>query len=217
VAAEPAGAGLVRSAGKAGQQCDAVPLEVAAVGSAGNAEPQERHGTDIEAGLAFDAGFLAGAFAGRAAAFKPGGEQVIWQAGLPEDPPGWNAWQLIAPHSALVFHNVAVELDCTNDAVTAAAHAAYMTARFQTSQGFLAAAEAEFRDVLAAQLRVLGPDHPDTLRTWHQIARRMAARGDHTAAEAECRDVLAAMLRVLGPDHPVLTFSGDTARPAVLS
>ena len=65
---------------RGGQQRDAVALEVAAVGSAGNAEPQERHGADVAAGLAFDAGFLAGALAGRPAAVKPGGEHVIRQA-----------------------------------------------------------------------------------------------------------------------------------------
>ena len=70
------------------------------------------------------------------------------------------------------------------------------------AQGDHAAAEAEFRDVLAAGLRVLGPDHPYTLATRHEIARMMAARGDHAGAEAEYRDVLAAQLRVLGPDHP---------------
>ena len=60
------------------------------------------------------------------------------------------------------------------------------------ARGDHAGAEAEYRDVLAAELRVLGPDHPDTLATRHQIAREMAARGDHAGAEAEYRDVLAA-------------------------
>ena len=54
-----------------------VALEVATVGSVGNAEPQERHGADVVADLAFDVGFLAGALAGRAVAVKPGGEQVV--------------------------------------------------------------------------------------------------------------------------------------------
>jgi hypothetical protein len=80
VAAEPAGAGLVGSAGDAGEQGDAVFLEVAAVISAGDAEPQERHGADVAADLAFDACFLAGALAGRPVAVKPGSEQVIRQA-----------------------------------------------------------------------------------------------------------------------------------------
>jgi plasmid stability protein len=63
-------------------------------------------------------------------------------------------------------------------------------------------AEAECRDVLAAKLRVLGPDHPDTLTTRNNIARVMAERGDHVGAEAEFRDVLAARLRVLGAENP---------------
>ena len=45
-----------------------------------------------------------------------------------------------------------------------------MAARYQADQGFHAAAEAEYRDVLTARLRVLGPDHPDTLATRHYIA-----------------------------------------------
>jgi Tetratricopeptide repeat len=64
-----------------------------------------------------------------------------------------------------------------------------------------AGAEAEFRDVLAARLRVLGPDHLDTLGTRNNIALEMAAQGDRAAAKAELRDLLAAQLRVNGPDH----------------
>ena len=45
------------------------------------------------------------------------------------------------------------------------------------AQGNHAAAEAEFRDVLAARLRVLGPDHPETLTTRHSIAQEIAGRG----------------------------------------
>ena len=52
--------------------------------------------------------------------------------------------------------------------------------------------------MLAAELRVLGADNPDTLTTRCSIALEMAARGDHAGAEAEYRDVLAAGLRVLG-------------------
>jgi Tetratricopeptide repeat len=58
------------------------------------------------------------------------------------------------------------------------------------------------REVLAAQLRVLGPEHRATLTTRRRIALEMAAQGDRAAAEAELRDVLAVQLRVLGPDHP---------------
>ena len=124
------------------------------------------------------------------------------ETGLPEDPLMWPVWQLLVPHSIMVFDSLTSEPDCADDAVQAAAYAAAMTARFQAEQGFHAAAEAEFRDVLAARLRVLGPDHLATLATRYQIALEMSARGNHAAAEAEFRDVLAAELRVLGPDHP---------------
>jgi hypothetical protein len=70
------------------------------------------------------------------------------------------------------------------------------------AQGDHAAAAAEYQDVLTAESRVLGFDHPSTLITRHQIAVEMAARGDHVASKAEFRAVLAAKLRVLGPDHP---------------
>jgi plasmid stability protein len=124
------------------------------------------------------------------------------ETGLPEDPPMWPAWQLLAPHAAHLLDSLTAEPRHSDDAATAAAYAAHMAARYQAAQGLHARAEAEYRDVLAARLRVLGPDHPDTLATRHQIAREMAARGDHGRAEAEFRDVLAARLRVLGPDHP---------------
>ena len=55
----------------------------------------------------------------------------------------------------------------------------------ETAAGRFAAAEAEYRDVLAARLRILGPDHPDTLATRHNIAGEMAARGDHAAAQTQ--------------------------------
>ena len=124
------------------------------------------------------------------------------ETGLPEDPPMWPAWQLLAPHCAVIFASLTAELDGSDGALKAAAYAAFMAARYQANQGFHAAAEAEYRDVLAARLRVQGPDHPSTLATRHNIALEMAERGDHAAAEAEYRDVLAAKLRVQGPDHP---------------
>ena len=48
-------------------------------------------------------------------------------------------------------------------------------------------AEAEFGDVLATELRVLGADHPDTLATRRQIALEMAARGDQVEGNQEAR------------------------------
>ena len=67
--------------------------------------------------------------------------------------------------------------------------------------GQYAEAETEYRQILAAQLRVLGPEHPDTLTTRHDLATVLAADGKPAEAEAEFRQVLAARQRVLGPHH----------------
>jgi hypothetical protein len=129
-------------------------------------------------------------------------KRAAGDAGLPEDPSIWPAWQLLAPHCTAVFDSLAADPDCPDDAAESAAYAAYMAARYQAGQASHAQTEARFRDVLAAQLRVLGPDHPDTLATRHQIAGEIAERRHYAEAETEFRDMLAARLRVLGPDHP---------------
>src|SRR5262249_13533369 len=92
--------------------------------------------------------------------------------------------------------------DSPREAVKAAAFAAFMASRSWQSQGLLDAAEDGYRDALAAQKLVLGPDNLATLETWGGLADVTYARGHHAAAEAEYRDILAAKLRVLGPDHP---------------
>jgi Tetratricopeptide repeat len=124
------------------------------------------------------------------------------ETGLPEDPAGWPAWQLLAPHATAVLAAVTADPGCPDETAEAAAYAAQFMARYQAGQGMHAHAGRQYQDVLTARLRVLGPDHPDTLAARHCIALEMAEQGSHAAAEAEFRDVLAARLRVLGPDHP---------------
>jgi tetratricopeptide (TPR) repeat protein len=63
-------------------------------------------------------------------------------------------------------------------------------------------AEAEFWQIFDAQLRVLGPDDPETLSTRHEIAFMLFERSQLAEAETRYRQVLDARLRVLGPDHP---------------
>ena len=63
-------------------------------------------------------------------------------------------------------------------------------------------AENEYGQVLAAQLRVLGANHPDTLTTRHQLAAGLTAEGKPTEALAEFRQVLTARQQLLGANHP---------------
>jgi len=124
------------------------------------------------------------------------------ETGLPEDPPVWPLWQLLAPHAIHVFDSVTTAPAWADEVAVAAAAAAYWAARYQTARGLHVQAEAMLRRVLAIQEEALGAEHPDTLNSRHAVAWVTAERGDHAGAEAEYREVLAAELRVLGPDHP---------------
>ena len=72
---------------------------------------------------------------------------------------------------------------------------------------------AEYQALLADFLRVLGPDHPDTLTTRGNLAGFRGGAGDPAGAVAEYQALLADFLRVLGPDHPdTLTARDNLAR-----
>ena len=57
-------------------------------------------------------------------------------------------------------------------------------------------------ELLGDRLRVLGPDHPDTLTTRFNLAYWRDEVGDVAGAAAVFEELLADSLRRLGPDHP---------------
>ena len=128
-------------------------------------------------------------------------EQAADQTGQPTDPATWPAWQLVAPHATHLLAALDPQSGSPDDTAAKASDAAHGAAQYQAELGLYAQADDLYRNVLATRLRVLGPDHPDTLATRHELAYEMAEQGDHAGAEAEYRDVLAASLRLLGPDH----------------
>ncbi|MFE7475747.1 tetratricopeptide repeat protein, partial [Streptomyces sp. NPDC057575] len=65
-----------------------------------------------------------------------------------------------------------------------------------------AGAAAAFEELLADRLRVLGPDHPETLAARHNFASFRGEAGDAAGAAAAFEELLADRLRVQGPDHP---------------
>ena len=69
-------------------------------------------------------------------------------------------------------------------------------------QGKYAEAEQMERELLDAQRRVLGPEHPDTLTTINNLAHSLGGQGKHTKAEQMERELLDVKRRVLGPEHP---------------
>lgn len=59
-----------------------------------------------------------------------------------------------------------------------------------------------FRAVLTDRRRVLGPEHPRTLTTLHELAWIAACRGETAEAESSYSTVLNQRRRILGEDHP---------------
>jgi hypothetical protein len=59
-----------------------------------------------------------------------------------------------------------------------------------------------FQNILARRVEVLGPDHPDTLRSRSSLANTLAALGEHSHAVALHQEIIEDRVRVLGSDHP---------------
>jgi hypothetical protein len=55
---------------------------------------------------------------------------------------------------------------------------------------------------VATRTRVLGTEHPDTLRVTHNLALTFWYQGDLAAARVLLEQVVETSTRVLGPEHP---------------
>lgn len=62
-------------------------------------------------------------------------------------------------------------------------------------------------EVLAGHRELLGPRHPDTLASDHNLAATLQSQGDLAGARALQEEVLAARRELLGPRHPDTTMS----------
>jgi tetratricopeptide (TPR) repeat protein len=68
-------------------------------------------------------------------------------------------------------------------------------------EGRFSEAEKIYSDVIAAQRRVLGPEHPQTLRAMTMLALTMAKEGRYSEADKLQSQVIEIKTRVLGPTH----------------
>jgi hypothetical protein len=64
------------------------------------------------------------------------------------------------------------------------------------------AAAAAYRQLLIGITRVLGPHHPDTLATRHNLARSLGEAGHTAFAATALEKLLVDIQQVCGPDHP---------------
>ena len=60
---------------------------------------------------------------------------------------------------------------------------------------------------MAIRLKVLGEDHPDTAKSYNNLAVNLNAQGKYGAAEPLYQKALAIWLKVLGEDHPYTAAS----------
>jgi serine/threonine-protein kinase len=73
--------------------------------------------------------------------------------------------------------------------------------------GKYAEARVAYERALALRERALGPDHPDTAATLHNLATLMCAADDCPAARVAMERAVAISERSLGPDHPETALS----------
>lgn len=69
------------------------------------------------------------------------------------------------------------------------------------SQGKYFEAEKEHRAVLASGQRIFGPEHPDTLASWGNLANVLHSAGKYSEAEKEYRALFTIQKRILGSEH----------------
>jgi hypothetical protein len=98
----------------------------------------------------------------------------------------------------------------------------FRTGRSLGEVGLVTQAVDYFADLTECTTRLLGPDHPTTLATRHNLACWRGEAGDPAAAATALTQLLDDRLRVLGPDHPgtlvtrhnLAAFRGEAGDPA---
>ncbi|MGW5126970.1 FxSxx-COOH system tetratricopeptide repeat protein [Streptomyces sp. NPDC004069] len=119
-------------------------------------------------------------------------------------PACWPAWRELLPHIDALAEHAPPEMDTVQVAWLFG-----MSGRFLLGQGAVGRAIERLDRALTAKRRLLGDDHPDTLRTWYELADAHRESGDTERAVALCLDTLRRCLRVLGEEHTE-TFSAWT-------
>jgi Tetratricopeptide repeat len=123
-------------------------------------------------------------------------------AALPDDATSPGSWREFA---ALLPHAYAAVADDSAGMAQIASYLAF--------SGSYAAARDLQRRVLGAREQLLGPEHPDTLTTRHNLARWTGQAGDPAAARDLYAELLPVRERVLGPEQPdTLTTRYNLAR-----
>ncbi|MFD4563205.1 FxSxx-COOH system tetratricopeptide repeat protein [Streptomyces sp. NPDC058467] len=108
---------------------------------------------------------------------------------------GWTAARLLAPHMRLLLDH------STRETFTDARDAVVAIADVLGSAGSYALEHVLRQQVVDAQVRFLGHDHPETLTCRNDLAAALGMMGEYAQAVELHRQTLEDRIRVLGPDH----------------
>jgi tetratricopeptide (TPR) repeat protein len=135
------------------------------------------------------------------------GEVKVWQkaslrimaAAFPNGEPGtWTSCRAFLPHSRKVLGYQLEEPDARLYRAVVASN----TAWYLLHMGEYVIAESVERSALIVREEVLGPEHPDTLVSFHRLGIVLKNQGKYEGAEAIHRRVTRTLEEVLGPEHP---------------
>ena len=138
---------------------------------------------------------------------------ALLTAAFPSDsrlPESWPAATALLPHVTALVAGGLIDTGLTDARVTV-----NLTSQAGASlywQGDLVGARTLQDEVLTAERDLLGPRHPDTLRSANNLAETMRAQGDLVGARTLQDEVHTAHRELLGPRHPdTLTSAGNLA------
>jgi tetratricopeptide (TPR) repeat protein len=108
---------------------------------------------------------------------------------------GWPAARVLAPHMGLLLDH------STRETFTDARAPVVALADVLGNAGAYSLEHLLRQQVLDAQLRILGPDHPETLTVRNDLAIALSGMGEYARAAELHRHTFQDRLRVLGPGH----------------
>ena len=112
------------------------------------------------------------------------------------EPASRGLWHLLIPHAESLRAHAARFTPSSDPAILWKLFAAYY------QRGDYRAAIPPCRECLLIEERVLGAEHPDTLRSLNNLAGLLRSQGRYGAAEPLYRRALEARERALGAEHP---------------
>ena len=114
------------------------------------------------------------------------------------DPGQWPLMNLCRPHAEELFaRGVGVDSTAAQSSLMGA-----LSSFLAWAQGHYAGGRQLEQRVLEVRKRVLGEEHPDTLRSMNDLASILQEQGDYAGARQLQESVLEAWKRVFGEEHP---------------